>query len=396
MSSPVDYPFNEAVGLGFSERYRDVRSRPELIRIQMPFGEAAWLATAYEDVRCVLSDSRFSRAIARDHDEPRLRAARRNRGLLSMDAPDHTRVRRLAARTFTRGRVEKLRPAVRDLVAALLDEIDSSRPFDLVDAFALPLPVQVICELLGVPVADRDLFRRWSDAVMSTSSLTAEEFTRSQDEFEDYMRGLIEAKRRTPDDALITGLLREHEENDRLDDTELVDLCTGILVAGHETTATQIPNFVVWLCERPDRWRRIVEDPESVPAVVEELLRIVPLGVGGGSARYAREDVWLGDTLVRAGDAVVTSIAAANRDPDVFAHPDDFDPDRDAQPHVGFGHGAHFCLGASLARMELQEALRGLADRFPDLVIDDVEWKQQMLVRGPLHLTVSRPVAALG
>lgn len=405
----LHYPFNRPDSLGLAPEYAEIRRTRGLARVQLPFGEQGWLATRYEDVRTVLADPRFSRAVAVDHDEPRMRAGRVTSGILSMDPPDHSRLRTLVSRAFTPRRIEQLRPKAASICAGLVEDMRAEHartgaPVDLVDGFALPLPVQVICELLGVPTADRDRFRRWSDDAMSTTTLTSEEFDASREEFRAYMRDLLADKRsrrhagEDPDD-LMCALLDARDGEDRLTELELIDLCNGILVAGHETTASQIPNFLLFLMGRPDEfgslpvpddaWRSLHDDPSMVPGVVEELMRLVPLGVGGGQARYATEDIELSGVLVRAGEPVLVSLAAANRDPEVFDRPDEFDPSRGRSGHVGFGHGAHHCLGAALARVELQEALAALSGAFPDLTVADVDWKSKMIVRGPRHLGVT-------
>ncbi|MGU3432439.1 cytochrome P450 [Actinomycetes bacterium M1A6_2h] len=388
-NQPLTYPFNSPDNLELDDRYAELRNRTGMPRVSLPYGESAWLATRYDDVRAVLGDRRFSRAEAAAHDEPRLREGRQNSGILSMDPPDHTRLRVLVSKAFTMRRVEALRPKVCELSESMVRAmVAGGAPADLVDAMALPLPVQVICELLGVPVEDRPLFRRWSDNALSTSSLTAEQFSASREELRDYMRSLVDLKRREPSDDLMTALIEARDVDDKLSEIELIDLCNSILIAGHETTATQIPNFVLYLVGDGASWQRLHNDPDLVPAAVEELMRVVPLGIGGGFPRYALEDVQVGGTLVRQGDAVVVSIASANRDPERFDNPEVFEPSRDTSGHMGFGHGAHHCLGAQLARMELQEALRSLTGIVPTLQVRDVEWKTEMIVRGPKKLMV--------
>ncbi|MDP9612069.1 cytochrome P450 [Streptomyces demainii] len=257
-------------------------------------------------------------------------------------------------------------------------------PADLVDRYALPIPVGVICAMLGVPEEDRPKFRVWSDAALSTSSLSAEQFARNTDELRAYMAGLIEDHRRTPRDDIMTSLIEARDAGDRLSELELVDLCVGILVAGHETTATQIPNFVLTLLEHPDELRRLREDPALIQGAVEELLRFVPLGVGAAQARYATEDIEVGGTLVRSGEPVLVAVGSANRDALRFDEPGVLNVARPTTQHLGFGHGVHHCLGAPLARLELQEALGALITRFPGLrLAGDIEWKDRMLVRGP-------------
>ncbi|MGD3106060.1 cytochrome P450 [Streptomyces sp. YGL11-2] len=389
-TAPLTYPFNTPENLDLSAEYERARNRPGLLRVRMAYGEPAWLVTRYAEARLVLGDQRFSRAEGALHDEPRASEGRRDSGILGMDPPDHTRLRSLVAKAFTVRQVEKLRPQVKELTRELLDELEAAGPpADLVDRYALPIPVAVICRLLGVPTEDRPLFRRWSDAALSTSSLTAEEFDANQEELRAYMRGLIEEHRRAPQDDLMTALIDARDVDDRLSELELVDLCVGILVAGHETTATQIPNFVLALLDHPGQLGRLRERPELIGTAVEELLRFVPLGSGASQPRYAKEDIDVGGTLVRAGSPVLVAVGAANRDALRFDTPGTLDIARAGNQHLGFGHGVHHCLGAPLARLELQEAILALVTRFPELhLAGDVVWKTEMLVRGPRVMPV--------
>ncbi|MEU6487418.1 cytochrome P450 [Streptomyces sp. NPDC046887] len=388
--TPLAYPFNEPDGLDLAEAYAEALQRPGLLRVAMAYGEPAWLATRYADARLVLGDRRFSRAEALKHDEPRQSEGQRDAGILSMDPPGHTRLRTLVAKAFTVHQVEKLRPQVRALAHGFLDTMEAAGPpADLVECYALPLPVAVICRMLGVPEEDRPKFRVWSDAALSTSSLTAEEFLRSREELRAYMAALIEDHRVHPRPDLMTGLIDARDTGDRLSELELIDLCVGILVAGHETTASQIPNFVHALLDHPDQLALLRERPELIKGAVEELLRYVPLGSAAAFPRYATEDVEVGGTLVRAGEPVLVAIGAANRDALKFTGPGRLDVTRSGVQHLGFGHGVHHCLGAPLARLELQEAVLALITRFPQLhVAGDVRWKNQMLVRGPREMPV--------
>jgi cytochrome P450 len=386
----IAYPFNEEDSLELHESYYEALAAPGMLRVQMPHGEPAWLAARYADVRIVLGDKRFSRAMAAERDEPRMAAGKVTGGILSMDPPDHTRLRTLVAKAFTVRRVEQLRPRAREIATELVkDMLEAGPPVDLVDMFALSLPVAVICELLGVPVEDRPKFRVWSDNVLSTSRLTAEEYQASREELRGYMGSLIADHRANPRDDLISALIEARDEQDRLSELELVDLCNGILVAGHETTASQIPNFLVTLFDRPSAMESLRQDPSLIPGAVEELLRYVPLGAGGGFPRYATEDVRVGDVLVRRGEPVIVSIGAANRDTARFDDPDELHVEQPPEQHLGFGHGVHHCLGAALARMELQEALRVLLTELPNLhVAGEIAWKTEMLVRGPVRMPV--------
>ncbi|MCO1577498.1 cytochrome P450 [Crossiella sp. SN42] len=388
---PIPYPFNEAEGLGLSDLYEQIRNTPGMLRVRLPYGEPAWLATRYADARFVLGDKRFSRAMAETRDAPRAVPVVRPGGILGMDPPDHTRLRTLAAKGFTMRRVEALRPRVaqlaEDLVAGL---IEKGPPADLVEEYALPIPVVVICELLGVPPEDRPQFRVWSDAALSTSGLTPQEMEQNQEDLRGYMSGLIAEHRERPRDDLMTALIEARDVGDRLTELELVDLCVGILVAGHETTATQIPNFLWMLLEHPDQLKKLRAEPELIPNAVEELLRFVPLGVGASFPRYATEDVQVGEVLVKAGEPVLVSVGSANRDALKFTEPGVLDVTRTNIQHLGFGHGVHHCLGAMLARMELQEALRVLLARLPGLhLAGDITWKNRMIVRGPKSMPIA-------
>lgn len=374
------YPFNDFTGLDLAPEYENALETSGLTRVELPFGEPAWLVTRYDDARLVLGDKRFSRAAALERDAPRA-FPRIPGGIVTMDPPDLTRVRQLAARGFTARRVEQLRPHVRSLVARLLDEmIAAGPPADLVRDFALPIPISVICELLGVPVEDQEQFRTWNDSLMSTSTLTAEETQHNLGELAAYIGGLIAHRRAAPADDMLTAFI----EGD-LPDRQLVLLCIAILVAGYEATASQIPNFVFTLLRHQIRLG--VDDVDNA---VEELLRFVPLASSATFAHYATEDIEVGDVVVREGEPVLVSIGAANRDPQRFADAETLDLSRDARGHMAFGYGLHHCVGSALGRVELQEALRGLVTRLPELrLAGDVEWKTDTFFRGPLAMPVT-------
>ena len=389
------YPFSDPDRLHLDPLYAQLRRQEPVVRVRLPFGEEAWLATRYQDVKVVLGDPRFSRAASAGHDEPRTSPQPIGGGILSMDPPDHSRLRRLVAKAFTARRVEQLRPATSTIAGELIDAMRAAGPpADLVEHFSTPLPVQVICRLLGVPASDQQLFRTWTEAIVSTTSLSAETVVAYLGSLHAYMAGLIAQRRDEPTDDLIGALVQARDEdNDRLTEQEMVELAAGLLAAGHETTVTQISNFVYVLLTHPEQLAALRARPELVPAAVEELLRYVPLGAAAAFARYATEDLELGGVHIRAGDPVIAAMHSANRDATVFDEPDRFDIARGAGPHVGFGHGVHHCLGAQLARMELQVALGTLLDRLPGLAlaVDDkeLEWKSGQLVRGLRGLPVT-------
>jgi cytochrome P450 len=361
----------------------------------MPYGDEAWLVTRYADVRTVMSDPRFSRAAVRERDAPRVAPQLTDGGILAMDPPDHTRLRRLVAKAFTVRRIEALRPRTEEIAGSLVDAmVAAGPPVDFVEEFALPLPVTVICELLGVPFEDRARFRAWTDAILSTSSLPPEQIRASANDFMIYMSGLIAQRRKEPTDDLLGALVTAYDQGDRLEDRELISLAVSLLVAGHETTASQLPNFVYTLQHHPDTLDLLRKQPELIPAAVEELMRWIPLFATAVFPRFATADVELGGVVIRAGDPVLPAIASANRDERVFPDGDRLDVTR-PQPasQIGFGHGLHHCLGAPLARVELQVALATLLDRLPEMRVavpdDEIPWKQGTLIRGPRRLPVT-------
>ncbi len=381
------YPFGPPERLELNPQYARLREQEPLSRVRLPYGEDAWLAVRHEDVRTVFGDARFSRAVAETRDEPRVSPHPAGRSLLSMDPPEHSRLRRLVSKAFTARRVEQLRPRARQIADDLLDAmVASGPPADLIESLAVPLPITVICELLGVPVADRVRFRSWAEAILTTTALSPEQRADHITRLGGYMAEQIEQRRRTPTDDLLGALVLARDEQDKLSELELVELSVGLLAAGYETTANQIGNSVYVLLTHPDELALLRARPELLPDAVEELMRFIPLTAAASPPRYATVDVPLSGGVVPAGDPVVVSRSAANRDPEVFPDPDRLDLTRSPNPHVGFGYGAHFCLGAPLARMELQVALDALLARFPGLrfATDPAElpWKTGMALRG--------------
>jgi cytochrome P450 len=342
--------------------------RAPVQRAELPDGTGGWLVTGYAEVREVLTGPQFSRALAvkRARRGPEVAAAG---SLLGMDPPEHTRLRRLVAGAFTQRRAGQLQPRVAAIVSGLLDEFAAKgRPGDLVSGFSLPLPVQVICELLGVPAADVGEFHAWSTAGIGDWERDHDEMMAAWTAMGTYIAGLIEAKRARPADDLITALIAARDGEDRLSELELIQLCVALLVGGHETTASHINMSLLALLAHPVELARLRADPGLIPGAVEELLRYVLIGGGAPPpARIATEDVALGGAAIAAGDMVWPLAGTANRDPAVFADPDRLDVGRAPGTHMAFGAGAHHCLGAQLARVELREAFRGLLTRLPGL-----------------------------
>ncbi|TDD88026.1 cytochrome P450 [Actinomadura rubrisoli] len=368
--------------LDLDPEYARLRAKAPVTRITLADGGRAWLVTGWEEARQVYSDPRFSRALAVADGEPTF--------IIDMDPPEHTRVRRTVAGAFTHRRVERMRPRVRELTAGLLDGMAAGgEPADPVQRLSLPLPVTVICELLGVPIEDRERFQSWSEAFLSVTAHTPEQIQDARRNLDGYLAGLIERRRAEPAADLLSALAGE----DGLSERELVHLGVALLVAGHESTASQITNFAYTLLSRPERWRRLAGDPDLLPAAIEELLRYTPLGSETGLPRIAAQDVTLGGAAIGAGDTVLVARPAASRDPAVFADPDDLVLDRADNPHLAFGHGLHHCVGAHLARLELRAAFGGLLERFPGLRIAvpeaELRWKTGLVMRGPTALPVA-------
>jgi cytochrome P450 len=330
-------------------------------------GDEAWLVTRHADVRQVLADRRFSRAAALIEGAPRLAGGDPllPAAILNMDPPEHTRLRKMAAGLFTAHRMERLRPRIRQTITDLIEAMAAGGPpTDLMAAFALALPVLTICELLGVPDGDRGRFCAWTNAGVALTEAQVVEVIRV---LKAYMAELTSASRRDSTDGVLGALAAARDEHGHLSEEELVTFGVFLLVAGHETTARQISNGILILLRQPDQWFRLSAEPALVPRAVEELLRFTPFGVPVAELRIATEDVELTEITVRAGEAVLASIVAADRDAIVFAAPDRLNLDRADNPHVAFGHGIHHCLGAPLARVELQEAFTALPRAFPNL-----------------------------
>lgn len=389
------FPFGEPVRLDMDPLFAKLRREEPVSRIRLPYGGDGWLVTRYDDVRQVLTDPRFSRAVTVGREDiPRARPEPATpNSLLSMDPPDHTRLRRLVSKAFTPRRVARLRPRAQQIVDERLAEIErTGPPADLVQSLALPLPVTLICEMLGVPPQDQHRFRDYSDTVLSTTAHTREQIAAGRAALEEYLAELVAQRREHPEDDLLGALVAARDNEDRLNEEELVNLGIGLLIAGHETTANQIANFVYLLLTEREHWELLRSKPELLPGAVEELLRYVQLGSGGAFARVAMEDVELSGVTVSAGESVFVNTQSANRDEAVFEAAEELDLARKGNPHMAFGHGTHHCLGAQLARLELQVALGSLLQRFPDLrlavPVEEVPWKTGLLVRGPQELAV--------
>lgn len=353
----------------------------------------------YPDVVAVLRDKRWHSATSKIPEmmgitDPDFLENRRV-SILSAEGDVHTRLRRLVAKSFSPRSADRLRPFMREVVNDLVDNVASSGRADIAVDICEPYPIPIICELLGAPREDWKLFSRWAEDVLRIFNGNVLEeldvIKRAQGELDEYSRGLIADRRNDPRDDLITDLIAAEEEGDRLSTDELVMMVDAVIVGGTDTTRNQLGCAVGLLTGYPDQWKLLAGDPGLVPRAVEETMRF--FGAIRGTVRFASDDIEYRDVLFPAGTIVMTSMAMANRDTSVFHDPGRFDITREptGQPQLTFGSGIHYCLGAALARAELQEALPILAHRMPDLALDGaIEWKPSTTaIFGPTHLPVT-------
>ncbi|MGH9066756.1 MAG: cytochrome P450 family protein, partial [Acidimicrobiales bacterium] len=321
--------------------------------------------------------------------------------MLSTDPPDHTRLRRLVSQAFTPRRIETLRPRIEEIAGSLLDGLAGLDQVELIGDFAFPFPIRVICELLGVPVADQGRFRRWF-TTMLTAGGGGEAGRAAAGEagaqVAGYITELLAAKRDRPCDDLVSALVAARDGSQALGERELVSMVFLLLLAGHETTVNLIGNGVAGLLLHPDQLELLRTSPELIPGAVEELLRYDG-PVQHPTLRFTTEAVQLGGTTIPAGAIVLVALGSADRDPARFEMADDLDIRRAPDQHLAFGHGIHFCLGAPLARMEVQVALFFLLGRFPHLALavapEELDWRDGIFLRGlrslPLRLSGASP-----
>ncbi len=392
-------PFTRPNVLELAPVYEVLRREAPIAPVTTPAGDPAWLVTRFSEVRDLLGDKRFGRS----HPDPAQASKITNAavqdgpsGTYENEEAEHGRMRRLLTPAFSAKRMRLLSDHVQELVDGYLDQLVAEHdkaPDGVVDlhaGLAFPLPVAVICSLLGVPEADREHFRSLSDRMATFSGDDAQA---ARYEFGVYMAGLAEAKRTDPGEDVITDLVAAQADDPDFGYAEMVRLCVGLLFAGHETTVNRIGLGTLMLLTRPDRWKTLTADPDGrVDQTIEEIMR---LGAPGdlGLLRYAHTDVEMAGVTIQRGDAVILSVNAANRDPEAFAEPEAFDPDRAERGHVGFGHGPHFCIGASLARTELRAVFATVARRLPGLRLaadlDDIEVRTEHITGGVTRLPVT-------
>jgi cytochrome P450 len=343
-----------------------------------------WLVTKYADVRDLLSSRDTSNSLGRSDS-----AAAQPGFLVSLDPPDHTRIRRMLTGQFSMRRLTAMRPYVEQITARFLDQMEAAGPpIDLMQTFALPLPSLVICELLGVPFEDQADFQRRSDTMLDVS-VTPQLQAHNTHEMNAYMQSLVNRHRQDPGDDILGMLIRDH--SDELTDDELVGIGNILLVAGHETTANTIGLGTLLLLQHPDQLALVRADPEMITSAIEEILRYLSI-VHTGTPRIILKDMIIGGQPIQAGDIAMVSLPSANRDTDFMPDPEVFDVTRQPQAHLTFGHGIHQCLGQQLARLEMSVALPALLQRFPTLSLAALPAELTFRGDGPVNGVRELPV----
>lgn len=377
--------------------YKNIRENDPVHQFLLPNGQFAWIVTTFKEASKVLSDSRFvtnslnQTESANTELPPHQEIISRN--LLSVDPSDHRRLRRLIQKAFTPRMVEKLRGRVEEIANQLLDQVEDKGKMDLIEDFAFPLPIIVICEMLGVPIKDQDKFREWSDVIMEgfNNPQLSQNSEEGMKAFVSYLKELIAKRRKHLQNDLISDLLRVEEDGNVLSEHELYALIFVLIIAGHETTVNLIGNGMLALLEHPQQKERLIKKPELIHGAIEEILRYNgPAEVS--NIRFATEDIEVGGKQIKQGEMVFIALSSANRDPQQFIEPDSFDITRAANNHIAFGKGVHFCLGAPLARLEGEVAINILLHRMPEIQLstdfDLLEWRAGIIIRGLKEIPV--------
>jgi len=379
--------------------YEQLRAQVPIHHVRLPAGLRGWLITDYTVAKQVLADStirkdvhQIRRIIDTTHPGVHAMGSDMAEHMLNTDPPDHTRLRRLVAKAFTPRSVAALVPRIEEIADELIAAIPThTGPVDLLSAFAFPLPITVISELLGIPATDRDQFRAWTNTILFAGTDSRETVLTAAADMNTYLRDLIAHRRVHPGDDMLSGLVTATDTDGNLTDTEVVSMTFLLLIAGHETTVNLIGNTMLTLLQDPERFARLRAHPDQVPAALEEHLRhLGPVHIA--TLRFTTEPVTLAGTTLAADELVFVSLAAANRDPNRFARPELVDYDRDNPGHLAFGHGIHVCLGAPLARAEGAIAITRLLAHYPHMRLAtdpaNLRWRTSSLIRGLDTLTV--------
>jgi cytochrome P450 len=406
MPEILDFPFEQGFSGDPSARVADLRAQRPVCPIRLPSGTQAWFVTRYDDVQRVMSDDRFSRMVR--HGNTRYAAGAEDDGVdlteemilksrsLSMDGPGHVQLRRLAGQAFTNKRVQAMRPQIQEVTDTLLEAmLATGPPADLMARLAAPLPMQIICALLGLPEEDRAQFSAWSAALIGSHAITrysGGDVTEVRQALTEYLMSLIAEKRRRPQDDILTVLAHAEDHGDRLTDFEIVAVTRAMLVAGHITTVSMIGIGLWRLFRHPDQFEALKADLSLVNSAVEEILRFQPQG-HFAFPQIATEDTEIRGVEIHSGELVFAPSYGGNRDERQFANAETFDIKRQPNAHLTFGHGSHFCIGAPLARVELEIAYLSLLQRFPGLApaipLDQMRWRRGEVVGALEELPVT-------
>ncbi|MFD2925693.1 cytochrome P450 family protein [Halobacillus naozhouensis] len=379
--------------------FSKLRQEDPIHQTLLPNGQYSWIITRYEDAVAVLKDPRFIKDYTSfpGEEEQEEEQAVSNifvKNMLFSDPPDHRRLRGLVQKAFTPKMIEGLRGRIEEITNELLNKVQSKGEMNLIDDFAFPLPIIIICEMLGVPSQDRDKFRTWSNTLVEASNDPEEaaQLQTHMTEFVMYLRQLCAARRQEPEDDMISKLIQSEEEGDSLSEQELYGVISLLIIAGHETTVNLITNGVFALLENPEQKAQLINDPSLIESALEEFLRYNG-PVEFSTDRWAADAVELRGKTIAKGDHVIVALDSANRDPEQFSDPEVFDITRGKSKHLSFGKGIHFCLGAPLARLEAEVAVTNLLRRMPDLQINSapetLEWRPGILMRGLKELPVA-------
>lgn len=379
--------------------YAQLRTQGPLVSIPDFQGLGkAWVVTTYEDANRILKDPRFVNDILKGAPDCKPSTPegvkRKNeltwrRDLLTMDPPDHTRLRTLVSKTFTPHLVERMRPRIQQIADQLLDAVEERGEMDLIADFAFPLPITVIAEVLGVPVADREKIRHWTEILFHGTEPAVQ--ASAIQEFINYIKALLAQKRGHPSNDLMSDLILVEERGDALSETELVSMIWILILGGHETTANLIGSGILALLQHPSQLHLLQTDPSLLPTAIEELLRFTS-PVSTANVRWATEDVLLHTELIRKGEIVLIALVAANTDEHTFNDPAVLDLSRQVNKHLAFGKGVHACLGAPLARVEGHIAFATLLKRLPHLRLaiepEHLQWISYLFLQGVRSLPV--------
>ena len=366
--------------------YSKLREMDPVHQVRFPDGQQGWLVTSYEDGTAVLKDQRFIKDFSKLYGSSMDQMSVFTQNMLFSDPPDHKRLRGLAQKAFTPKMISSMHGRIEEITEELLNGMKGKQQVNLIDEFAFPLPIIVICEILGVPSEDRDKFRLWSNSLIEgTSGEAGVSVYQHMTQFVEYLGEWFAKVREQPGEDLISKLIIAEEEGDRLTEKELYGVVSLLIIAGHETTVNLIGNTVLSLLAYPEQQRLLREKPELISQALEESLRFNG-PVEFSTSRWANEDMEFRGKLFHRGDLVVVSLSAANHDPEQFSEPEVFDISREKSPHLAFGKGIHFCLGAPLARLESEIAITSLLKRFPKMKLaveeSKLDWRPGMIVRG--------------